>query len=164
MTSSKASTRPWVPMGIVLGLVAFLPTQAVAKPDPFVGTWILNLAKSTFSPGPAPKDQTAVYAAVPGGYRVTATGTDGDGKPINTDYTAKFDGKDYPVTGNADYDTTMLKRVDAHTIEFTRKKAGNVVQTGTIVVSADGKTRTVTTDGTNSSGETVHNVSVYERK
>jgi hypothetical protein len=164
MTSAKTSTPWWAPIGLVLGLVAVLPTPAFAKPDPFVGTWILNIAKSTFSPGPAPKDQTAVYAAVAGGYRVTATGTNGDGKPINTDYTAKLDGKDYPVTGSADYDATTLKRVDARTLEFTRKKAGTVVQTGTIVVSTDGKTRTVTVDGTNSAGAKLHNVSVYDRK
>jgi hypothetical protein len=164
MTSRKTSTPRWAPIGLVLGLVAVLPAPAFAKPDPFVGTWILNIAKSTYSPGPAPKNQTAVYAAVAGGYRVTATGTDGDGKPINTDYTGKLDGKDYPVTGNADYDAMTLKRVDAHTLEFTRKKTGTVVQTGTIVVSTDGKTRTVTVDGTNSAGAKIHNVSVYDRK
>jgi formylglycine-generating enzyme required for sulfatase activity len=164
MTSSKTFTPRWAQIGIVLGLVAARPTPVVAKPDPFVGTWILDVAKSTFSPGPAPKNQTAVYAAVAGGYRVTATGIDGEGKPITTDYTAKFDGKDYPVTGNADYDAVTLKRVNAHTIEFSRKKAGKVVQTGTIVVSADGKTRTVTADGTNTGGIKVHNVSVYDRK
>ena len=160
----KTLTSRWAQIGIALGLVAAVPTAGVAKPDPFVGTWILNLAKSTFSPGPAPKNQTAVYAAVEGGYRVTATGIDGEGKPIKTEYTAKFDGKDYPVTGSMDYDAVTLKRVDPHSIEFTRKRAGQVVQTGTIVVSTDGKTRTVTVDGTNSGGVKVHNVSVYDRK
>jgi hypothetical protein len=164
MTSSKTFTSRWAQIGILVGVVGALPTPTVAKPDPFVGTWILNVAKSTFSPGPAPKNQSAVYAAVAGGYRVTATGIDGAGKPIKTDYTAKFDGKDYPVTGNADYDAVTLKRADAHTIEFIRKKAGKVVQTGTIVVSTDGKTRTVTVDGTNTDGIKVHNVSVYDRK
>ena len=164
MTSSRASTPRWVPIGIVLGFVAFLPAQAIAKPDPFVGTWILNLAKSTFSPGPGPKNQTAVYAAVAGGLRVTATGIDGEGKPIKTQFTANFDGKDYPVTGSADYDAVALKRVDLHTIQFTRKKVGKVAQTGTIVVSMDGKTRTVTVDGTNARGEQVHSVSVYDKK
>jgi len=164
MSSRKTSKPWWAPIGILLGLVTVLPAPAFAKPDPFVGTWILNLAKSTFSPGPAPKNQTAVYAAVAGGYRVTATGTNGDGTPINTDYTAQLDGKDYPVTGNADYDATSLKRVNARKLEFTRKKAGKVMQTGTIVVSADGKSRTVTVDGTNSAGAKVHNVSVYDRK
>ena len=66
--------------------------------------------------------------------------------------------------GNADYDAVVLKRVDDHHIDFTRKKGGKVVQTGSIVVSADGKTRTVTADGTNASGAKIHNVSVYEKK
>ena len=164
MTASKISPPRWALLGLVLGVGALSPARALAKPDPFMGTWVLNLAKSTFTPGPAPKTQTAVYKAVAGGVQVTATGTDGDGKAMHLQYTAKFDGKDYPVTGSADYDATVLKRVDLHTIQFTRKKAGKVVQTGTIVVTMDGKTRTVTADGTNARGEHIHNVSVYDKK
>lgn len=164
MTGNKTSPYRWALIGFVLGLVAAVPSPAFAKPNPFVGTWVLNLAKSTFTPGPAPKTQTVVYEAVGGGLRVTATGTDGEGKPIKTQYTANFDGKDYTVTGSADYDAVVLKRVDLRTIQFTRKKGGKVVQTGTVVVSMDGKTRTVTADGTNARGERVHNVSVYDRK
>ncbi len=96
--------------------------------------------------------------------KVSTTGVDGTGKPAKTDFTVNFDGKDYPVNGNPDYDTVMFKRVSDHKIEFTRKKVGKVVQTGTIVVSKDGKTRTVTADGTNASGAHIHNVSVYDKK
>jgi hypothetical protein len=144
--------------------LAVVPAARVSAQDAFVGTWLLNVAKSKFTPGPAPKNQTAVYEVAGAGLKVTATGTDGAGNPISTSYTANFDGKDYPVTGNANYDAVMLKRVSANRIEFTRKKAGKVVQTGSIVVSKDGKTRTVTADGTNAGGVKMHSVSVYEKK
>ena len=164
MIGSRTAATRLVLIGLVLGAVAALPTRAFAKPDPFMGTWVLNLAKSTFSPGPAPKIQTAIYKPAAGGVKVIVTGTDGEGKAIKTQYTAKFDGKDYPVTGNADYDAVVLKRVDRQTMQFTRKKGGKVVQTGTITVSMNGKTRTVTADGTNAKGDHVHNVVVYDKK
>lgn len=151
-------------LALVLGLALGQPTAAFAQSDPFVGTWVLSLAKSKFSPGPAPKTQTAIYAVAGAGLSVTATGTGGDGKPIATSYSAHFDGKDYPVTGSSDYDMTSWKRVNSHTISLTRKKAGKVVQTGRIVVSKDGKTRTVTVNGTNAKGQKIHNVSVYEKQ
>ena len=81
--------------------------------------------------------------------------------PSKTEYTATFDGKDHPVKGNADWDTTALKRVDARTIEFTRKKGGKVVQTARSVVAADGKTRTVTVTGVNAQGQKVNTVALY---
>ena len=95
--------------------------------------------------------------------KVTVKGTGADGKPTLMEYTASYDGKDYPVTGNADYDATSLKRIDSHTVEFTRKKAGKVVQTGTNVLAKDGKTRTVTTKGTNAQGQQLSNVAIYEK-
>jgi formylglycine-generating enzyme required for sulfatase activity len=148
----------------LVALAASTPTPGAAQTDPFVGTWVLNVAKSQFTPGPAPKSQTAVYESVGAGLRISTTGVDGQSKPISTQYTANFDGKDYPVTGNADYDAIALRHVNANTIEFTRKRAGKAVQTGTNVVSKDGKTRTITVDGTNAQGQTVHNVSVYDKK
>ena len=150
---------------LVFGAMALAGlTFGVVKPDPFVGTWVLNVAKSTYTPGPAPQSATAIYSAVPGGLKLVATTQLPDGKSTRTEFTAKLNGRDYPVTGNPDYDMTALKRVGTHRIEFTRKRAGNVVQNGNMVVSADGKIRTVTTDGTNAKGEKVHNVAVYDRK
>jgi hypothetical protein len=156
------------PVGFVALLVASLvvtsPQGAVAQGDPHVGTWVLNVAKSKYSPGPPPKEQTSVYSASGQGIKVATKGTTADGKPAATDYTANFDGKDYPVTGNPDWDALSVKRVDSHTIEFTRKKAGKTVQTATSVVSKDGKTRTVTTAGVNAQGQKVSTVGVYDKK
>jgi hypothetical protein len=145
-------------------LVAMSPLSGFAQTDPSIGTWKLNLAKSKFSPGPPPKDQTLTYEAVGEGIKLTVKGTDGEGKPIDSQYTANFDGKDYPVTGNPNWDTVSLKRIDAYTVEFTRKKAGKVVGTGTNVVSKDGKTRTITAEGVNAKGEKTSSTAVYDKQ
>ena len=136
----------------------------VAQTDPLNGTWVMNPTKSTYTPGPGPKSQTVLYLASPEGVKVTATTIDASGKMVKTEYTAKYDGNDYPVTGNADWDAIALKRIDSHTLEFTRKRAGKTVQTGTNVVSTDGKTRTITTTGVNAKGEKIRVVVVYDKK
>jgi hypothetical protein len=105
-----------------------------------------------------------VYAATAQGLKVSTKGTSADGKPTMTEFTANFDGKDYPATGNPDWDAVVLKRVDSHSIEFTRKKSGKVVQTATSVVSKDGKTRTITATGVNAAGQKISTVGVYEKK
>jgi hypothetical protein len=70
----------------------------------------------------------------------------------------------YPVTGNPNWDTVSLKRIDAYTVEFTRKKAGKVVGTGTSVISKDGKTRTITAEGVNAKGEKTSSTAVYDKQ
>src|SRR5262245_9206440 len=154
------------------GVVAFLAMclfatsslSGFAQTDPFIGTWKLNLAKSKYSPGPPPKSQTATYEAVGQGVKFTAKGTDVEGKPINLQITFNYDGKDYPVTGNPDWDTVALKRIDANSVELTRKKAGKVVSTGTRVASKDGKTLTITEKGVNAKGEKISNTLVYDKQ
>jgi hypothetical protein len=138
-----------------------LPVQAA---DPLIGTWELNLAKSKYSPGPAPKSQTRTYAAAGDAVRLTANGVDAEGKATLVEYTASYDGKDYPITGAPDADAISLKRIDDHTSEATQKKAGKVVLTVKRVVSKDGKVLTTTATGTNAKGQALHNVVVFDRK
>ena len=128
-----------------------------------MGTWKLNEAKSKFAPG-APKNTTVVYAAAGDSIKVTVDGTDADGKATHNEWTGKFDGKDYPLTGDPTSDMRSYKQVDDRTLELTNKKNGKVTVTGKIVVSADGKTRTVTTSGTNAKGEKVENTAVYDKQ
>src|SRR5262249_23047598 len=135
-----------------------------AQTDPIIGTWKLNLAKSKFSPGPGPKNQTLTYEAVGQGVKVTVKITDAEGKPIDIQSTFNYDGKDYPVIGDPNVDAIALKRIDAHKVEFTRKKAGKVVVTGTSVVSKDGRTLTLTAKGTNAKGEKISNTLVFEKQ
>jgi hypothetical protein len=140
-----------------------MPLSAQAT-DPASGTWELNLAKSKFSPGPAPKSQTRSYAVTGADVKYTLKGIDAEGKPTLVQYTAKYDGKDYPVTGAQDFDAIALKRVDAVTAQATLKKGGKVTQTATRVVSKDGKTLTLTTTGTNVKGQAVNNVLVFDKR
>jgi len=128
-----------------------------------MGTWKLNEAKSKFAPG-ATKNTTVVYEAAGDSIKVTVDGTDASGNAVHSEWTGKFDGKDYPATGDPTSDMRAYKEVNDHTLEFTGKKAGKVILTGRIVVSADGKTRTVTTKATDSKGMKMENVAVYDKQ
>jgi hypothetical protein len=127
-----------------------------------MGTWKLNEAKSKFGPGMA-RNHTVVYAPAGDNIKITVVGTDGSGKPLQNEWTGKFDGKEYAVTGEATADKRSYKRVDERTLELTGTKGGKITQTGTIVVSPDGKTRTVTINATTATGEKVSGTAVYEK-
>ena len=131
--------------------------------DAVIGTWKLNEAKSKISPGTT-KNTTVVYQAAGDDVKVTADGIGGDGNPTHVEWTGKLDGKDYPVTGDANSDMRSYKKINDHALEFTAKKAGKVTTTGRIVVSADGKTRTVNTNGTDASGKAFHNIAVFDKQ
>lgn len=132
--------------------------------DAALGTWKLNVAESKYDPGPAPKEQTLTYEAAGRAVRVTSQTVDPQGTNVLIQYTATYDGVDYPVSGGVDFDTTSLKRIDAFTVEGTRKLAGKVVQTFRRVVSQDRKRMTITTTGTNARGQRINNVVVYDRQ
>lgn len=149
---------------VLLGSVVMVMAQA-EKDNSQVGTWKMNIAKSTFSSGTGFKSATSKIEAVDGGVRHTLETIYEDGTSRNYSYTTAYDGKDRPVMGNSPYgDTTALTRVDAHTTRTVYKKNGKITVTQTSVVSNDGKTRTVTTKGTNPAGQAVNNVSVYDRQ
>jgi hypothetical protein len=144
--------------------VPVMSLSAQAAADPAAGTWELNLAKSKFSPGPAPKSLTRTFEVSGTDVKYTAKGISAEGKPTLLEYTAKYDGKDYPVTGSQDFDAISLKQVDAATSVATLKKGGKVVQTTTRVVSKDGKTLTLTVKGKNAKGQAVDNVMVFDKQ
>src|SRR5260370_16958738 len=147
--------------GIVLSLaLCFVGAAGCFAADAFIGTWKLNEAKSKIGAG-SPKNTTVVYEAAGDSVKVTTDGTNGDGKPSHSEWTGKFDGKDYPVTGDGSADTRSYTKVDDHTLAFTNKKGEKVTITGRGVISADGKTRTVTITGTDSTGKTCTNPAVY---
>src|ERR1700745_1321126 len=130
--------------------------------DEFIGTWKLNEAKSKIGAGP--KNTTVIYEAAGDSVKVTTDGTDGDGKPSHSEWTGKYDGKDYPVTGDPNTDTRSYKKVNDHTLAFTNKKGDKVTISGRGVVSADGKTRTVTITGTDSKGKKYTSTAVYDKQ
>jgi hypothetical protein len=144
-------------------LVFSFPDVGQAQPDPALGTWRLNAAKSKFAPGTAPTNTTVTIEAAGQALKVTTRTLRASGKVIETHYTAYIDGKDYPVEGSPDYDTVSLKRNGA-TVEGTRKQKGKVVQMYQRVISDDRKTMTVATTGKDASGQTLNSVAVYERR
>ena len=109
-------------------IVGFAGLELLAQAtDPLVGTWELNIAKSKFASGAAPRSSTRTYVQDGDGLKYTARGVDADGKPTSSQYTAYYDGKDYPITGSPDSDTISMKRIDRFTSESVQKKGGKVV-------------------------------------
>jgi hypothetical protein len=134
-----------------------------AADNMFMGTWKFNEGKSKLGAGAA-KNNSVTYEAMGDSIKVTVDGVDAKGKTVHDDWTGKFDGKDYPVTGDMTSDMRSYKMVNAHTLELTAKKDGKVIETGTIVVSADGKTRTVTIKGMDSMGMKVSSMAAYDKQ
>jgi hypothetical protein len=149
--------------GIILTVALCLVAELCFADDANLGTWKLNVAKSVFSPG-SPKNDKVVYEAAGDNVRVTVDGTDKDGKPTHSEWTGKFDGKDYPVTGDPNSDERSYTKIDDRTLGFNFKKGGKRIASGRIEVSIDGKSRTVTTSGIDSTGKKVTSISVYARQ
>ena len=150
-------TRP------ILLTLALCFVTALTFASPMMGTWKLNEAKSKIPAG-APRNNVVVYAAAGDSVKVTVDGVDSAGKPTHNEWTGKMDGKDYPLIGDPMSDTRSYKKIDDRTTELTNKKGGKVTLTGKIVVSADGKSRTVTVSGTDPMGMKVEMTAVYDKE
>jgi hypothetical protein len=149
---------------MALVLAACVVAAALAQgADPNMGTWKLNESKSKFSAGAA-KNHTVVYAPAGDSVKVTVDGADASGSKTHSEWTGKFDGKEYPVTGEANGDMRTYTRVNARTLSLTQTKAGKVTMSGRIVVAADGKSRTVTTGGITPDGKKFTTTAVYDKQ
>ncbi len=141
----------------------FLGAAMCFAVDPKMGTWHLNEAKSKITPGTL-KNTHVVYSNMFGQVKIKADGIDANGKPSHTEWSGKFDGKDYPVTGDPNSDARSYTKVNERTLTTSNKKNGKVTVTGRIVVSDDGKSRTVTLNGTTAKGKKFKNVAVYDKQ
>jgi hypothetical protein len=157
----RLRTLTLLAISVVVSVLVFGSVAQAA--DNQVGTWKLNVAKSKYSPGPAPKEGTLTVESQPNGLKITIHGTDADGKTVHMEFAPKYDGKDVPATGLPGADTISMKKIDDNTIETVSKKGGKPLITTRSVVSKDGKTRTTTQKGTNAKGEKVNNTIVYDR-
>jgi hypothetical protein len=169
----------------VLGIILMPSGRSLAAQDgePIIGTWVLNVALSTFSPGSAPQTESRTYVLEGQATKVTSKGTTTpmtymavrqeikatstmvgvDGKTTTREWTIVYDGKERPVTGDPDVETLASRRVDAFTTEFTQRRAGRIVNAGTQVISRDGNVMTITSEWINARGQTISSVSVFER-
>jgi hypothetical protein len=154
---------------VLVTVSAVLVVSSIARTqssDPWIGTWKVNLEKSTYSPGPKPTVAATVKIEPSGdGIKSTIDATNPEGKPTHTETVARFDGKDNPVKGaQAPNTTNALKRIDDRTFEVMGKIDGKPSVTTRVAVAADGKTMTATQTGTNAQGQSVNNVIVLDKQ
>ena len=154
--------------GLILAVcvITTFPSHAFAQgPNPLIGTWKVNLAKSNFSPGPPPKSQTRTYTQNGDGLKFAAVGVNADGSAQNNQsWAAHFDGKDYPMVGNPASDMVTITMTDASTMDFTSKKGGKVTGVRRYTVSKDGKTMTSWQGGTTTAGLPRSNFEVWTKQ
>lgn len=132
--------------------------------DPVIGTWKLDVSKSTFARGPALESQTRTYSQSGQNITLVMKSMSADGKEVTTRMTYQLDGKDHPVTGNPDFDSVSGQQVDSNTASFTQKKGGKMVGTSTRTVSKDGKTLHVKSSLTTAKGENSESVLVLDKQ
>jgi hypothetical protein len=130
--------------GFVL-VISFLATGACFAQigDVQIGTWKLDPTKSKLSRYMGRNDMVD-YEWSFFKMKVTISGVDADGHAMHSEWRGDFDGHDYPVTGDPGSDMRSYRKVNDHTLNFAAKKGGQIVDSGTIVVAPDGKSRTVT--------------------
>jgi len=140
-------------------------TALAQSGNTIVGTWKGNIAKSKAAPGTGFKSTTTMFEAAGAGIKGIVDAVSEDGTKQHWTFTANYDGKDSPITGNSPWgDTIALTRVDANTTKSVYKKNGKVTINQTTVVAADGKSRTVTSKGTNAAGKAIDNVTFYDKQ
>jgi hypothetical protein len=152
---------------VVIALLVVVGSCALrAQNNPLVGTWKLNVTKSKYDPGPAPKSLTRTVEAQGDGVKYTFDGVAADGKPISYGFSVQFDGKDNPISGSmpAGADTIAATRTDSNHFVATLKKGGKVIGTSKVTVSSDGKVTTVDSTGTTATGAKMHEVQVYDKQ
>jgi hypothetical protein len=142
--------------------LSFMATAACFAASPQMGTWKLNEAKSKLEPGMG-KNTTIVYAEQGDKIKITAEGLDKDGKPRHGVWVGKFDGKAYKSKGNMPWDAAAYKVVNDRTNDITTMKDGKVLWSGQIIVSKDGRSRTVTVHGTDAKGKKFSSKVVYDK-
>jgi hypothetical protein len=157
--------RNLMTMALLGFAVSTLPQTGFAQTNPRIGTWKLNLAKSTYNPEAlAPRSSTFNFQMEGQNLKNTVEGINAEGKPTKAVFIHIYDGKPYPTTGAVGYDSSTYTPVDAKIVKFTRLNAGKVIQSGFHVISSDGKTFTVITTGAGPNGQEMNTVAVYDKQ
>lgn len=157
------SRTPRVVIAAVACLGILMVTTGVRAQDKIAGTWKLNVAKSKFSPGPAPKSMTVTYTPAGDTMKIVVDMVPADGAAQHWEMSGKYDGSDGKITGNPNADTVSFKRIDANTAESTFKLKGKVTATNHRSLSADGKTLTIVSKGTTPDGKPRMDTQVFEK-
>ena len=147
----------------VLALMLLVASVRGQPSDRLAGTWVLDVGRSTFA-GPPPKSQTTRLEALAGGIREIVERVNADGSTTRWDVTVKYDGRDYPVTGDPTRDTVAFTKLDDRTVDVVNKKGGTIVSRMRIVVAADGRSRTNTAVATDAAGRKAESVMFFDRQ
>lgn len=153
-------------VGVIVGIAALLAASAASAQttEPIVGTWKLDVAKSSYKPGPAPKSSTLTIEPAGKGLKVAIDAVNADGSPLKWGFTTMRDGKEEaPVTGNPMFDVVTSTRESATAGTNVYKKGGKVAMTTNVAISPDGKMMTITSTGTDPKGQAIHNVAIYTK-
>jgi len=151
-------------IGAMLAFGMTAGASAADAPDAIIGTWKLNLDKSKFAAGSAPKSMTRTYAATVGGTAMTVTGVAADGSPVNQSATLTYDGKAVAWTGSTAFDSVTLKKVNGTTVKAELKKDGKVVGHSVRTVSGKGMVLTLSSALKSAKGGTIHDTGVYDKQ
>ena len=148
---------------VVLHVVCIFAIVLYAAENPNIGTWKLNEGKSKIPAGVA-KNTTVVYSAAGDMTKVTTDGVDGSGSPTHSEWTGKFDGKPYPVTGMSTVDERAVTAKGDRTLEIVNSKGGKTVGTAKVELAKDGKSRTLESEGTSPEGKKYKAKFTYDKQ
>jgi hypothetical protein len=149
-------------IGAVLAMAGLV--TAADAPDPVIGTWTLNVANSKFTPGRELKSQTRTYTETAKGVSVKVNGVGADGSALSQQSTFKYDGKNYPMSGAADYDALSLQKVNDNTVKSTLLKSGKPVGITIRTISMHGKVLTLSTKLKDVNGKRNEMIAVYDKQ
>ena len=147
----------------IVAIAVMLPSPTLAQTNLRIGTWKLNLPQSSFSPGPAFRDESQIAEMIGDAVKVTVEITDATARKLVQGYTAKYDGKSYPFPGSP-WETIALTLLDAYTSKAVFHRGGKAVQTTILTVSPDGKQLTIMATGTTPDGQPLNNREVFDRQ
>jgi hypothetical protein len=133
-------------------------------PDPAIGVWKLDVDKSNFALGPAPKNSVMKIQAWEDGLKVSVDTIDVHDSKLHAETAYKYNGQDYPLTGSLLTDSISARRINERKSETVWKKQGKVTLTAKTLISSDGETLTVMRTGMDGHGRIVDEVLVYERQ
>jgi hypothetical protein len=150
-------------VALFLALSAF-PNAVSAQAQSHIGKWVLSTGKSVYSPGPPPRSQVRTYSRDGDSLKAVIETMQPLGGKTVAEYSARFDGKDYPLTGNSDIDAIALTRIDDWSFEAVLKRRGKTMSTVRNVVSKDGRTMTVTSKGVNARGQQTSSVAIFTKQ
>jgi hypothetical protein len=141
-------------------------TESRSGPLTLIGTWALDVFKSTYYTEQPPLRRTLKFEAVGDSIRQTMDTTRQGfniSETVRIEYTAKLDGKDYPIT-NSGLESVALKQIDPATIERVGKIKAKQTETATMKLSNGGQTLTITTKGTTGAGAAYSRVEIFDRQ